>query len=361
MGEILGRVRLVAAIMTTVLTSWSALPACCPAPPPGTYAVNADQTVVILWDATKRTQHFIRQASFKSDAADFGFIIPSPSVPELAESGNDAFELLRQFTKAEVEYRRKAEYLNCGCSASKSAMSVAAGAQVLLEKRVAGFDAVVLAADKTDDLTTWLKDHDYAYSPAVAAWAEPYVKKGWKFTALKVAKHETDAKQKKVDAAALRMSFATDEPLFPYREPDYGTTVDSSARRTLRIYFLAEARYAGNLTPTDAWSGRTVWSDVLSDGQSTALLKSLQLPAEQLTTGPAATKWRLTEFEDSWAYRIAPADVTFVAAQDQAIVHRPKIIVETADASWLPSDATVYAMIALILWPRLRRGRRQAA
>ena len=65
--------------------------ACCPAPPRGKPVVNADQTVIILWDAANKMQHFIRQASFKSDADDFGFLVPSPSEPELDESGNEAF------------------------------------------------------------------------------------------------------------------------------------------------------------------------------------------------------------------------------------------------------------------------------
>ena len=52
--------------------------ACCPAPPSGKPVVNADQTVLIIWDAAAKTQHFIRQASFTSQADDFGFIVPSP-------------------------------------------------------------------------------------------------------------------------------------------------------------------------------------------------------------------------------------------------------------------------------------------
>ena len=76
---------------------------CCPAPPSGKPVVNADQTVIIIWDAAAKTQHFIRKASFKSDADDFGFIIPSPSQPELAESDNGAFSLLQKLTEPETK------------------------------------------------------------------------------------------------------------------------------------------------------------------------------------------------------------------------------------------------------------------
>src|SRR5437870_10698415 len=92
------------AVAALIPLRWAAtLPACCPAPPSGKPVVNADQTVVILWDAATKTEHFIRRASFKSDADDFGFLIPSPTRPDLNESGNDAFPYLEKLTEPEVQ------------------------------------------------------------------------------------------------------------------------------------------------------------------------------------------------------------------------------------------------------------------
>src|SRR5262245_59879297 len=103
------------AVVMAVLLSGTRMPACCPAPPPGKPVVNADQTVIILWDAASRTQHFIRKASFQSEADDFGFIVPSPSQPELEESGSDAFPYLQKLTEPEV--RRRLRPPSFGCSA----------------------------------------------------------------------------------------------------------------------------------------------------------------------------------------------------------------------------------------------------
>src|SRR5438132_5723019 len=93
------------------------LPACCPAPPSGKPVVNADQTVILIWDAVAKTQHFIRQASFKSEADDFGFIVPSPTEPELSESGNDAFAYLGKLTEPEIETRSRPVNVGCSCAA----------------------------------------------------------------------------------------------------------------------------------------------------------------------------------------------------------------------------------------------------
>lgn len=40
------------------------------------------------------------------------------------------------------------------------------------EKTVAGFDAVVLAADSGKELVDWLRRRDYAFTPEAAAWAQ---------------------------------------------------------------------------------------------------------------------------------------------------------------------------------------------
>lgn len=235
-------------------------PACCPAPPSGKPVVNADQTVLIIWDAAAKTQHFIRQASFKSAADDFGFLVPTPSQPELAESGNEAFPFLGKLTEPEVQkVPRPSGGMGCGCS--KSAAPGAAAlkdVRVLDEKLVAGFRAVVLEATSADALVRWLKEHGYAFSPAVEAWARPYVAGGWKITALRVAKDKDGPPTETVAASSLRLSFQTDRPLFPYREPDYQgqTAALGASHRLLRIYFIADARYQGELTREVPWMGQ---------------------------------------------------------------------------------------------------------
>lgn len=333
--------------------------ACCPAPPSGKPVVNADQTVLIIWDAATKTEHFIRQASFKSAADDFGFLVPTPTQPELAESGNEAFPLLRKLTEPDVQkVPRPNGGMGCGCSKSTVAVGVARDeVRILEEKLVAGFQAVVLEATSADALVQWLKEHGYAFSPAVEAWARPYVEGGWKITALRVAKEKEGPPSQTVAASSLRLSFKTDRPLFPYREPDdQGQTAALGAsHRLLRIYFVSDARYQGELTREVPWTGQVAWANQLSAADRSKILDMLKLPD---TTGPAP--WWLTEFEDHWPYKVAPADLYFARATDQVPVKRQPIV-EYVRAGW-PTDVTVYAMAAVMvvppLWRRARgRGR----
>jgi hypothetical protein len=220
---------------------------------------------------------------------------------------------------------------------------------VLAEKDVAGFRAVVLETKSATALVDWLSRNGYAYSPEIASWAKPYVENGWKITALKVARAK-DAADKTVSAAALRMSFKTDQPLFPYREPDFKNAPEtlSSSRRLLRIYFISDARYDGELTREVAWTGRVAWANKLTAKQRARTLELLKLPEK---TGPE--NWFMTEFEDNWPYRVAPGDVTFSRSANQETIKRSPII-RYVSAPW-PGDVMSYALAAVVVLPSLLR------
>lgn len=323
-------------------------PACCAVSRAVDQVVNADQTVIIWWDAEKKTQHFIRQASFKSDAdEDIGFIVPSPNEPELEEAGDAAFERLRWITAAKAPSRG----FCIGCRASGESSPQVASVEVLQSKRVAGFDAVVLKATAADALVSWLAENEFAYSDSVAAWAKPYVARGWAFTALKVAKGEDPAVR---SAAALRISFQADAPLFPYREPESAAAAKALGvkDRLLRIYFISDQAYEGHFENGASWSGKKVYSDVLDGNEANELLRLLNIgtPKERADRRLAGERFLwLTEFEDHWPYTAAPGDVIFSPAKDQSR------LIRTASASVDPLWFVVIGGgTAFLAWRRIR-------
>jgi hypothetical protein len=320
--------------------------------------VNADQSVILIWDPATRTEHFIRKATFKSAGDELGFIVPTPTQPVLAESSDEVFDYLRKLTAPEIKHQLRLPSVGIGCGMVSAPPPTLSSVQVLEEKEVAGYKAAVLQAGVAGDLVTWLRDNGYAYSPAMEAWARPYIDRGWKFTALKLAKSEQGKKDQTLTAGTLRITFQTDEPLFPYREPDsaaYATSLGAS-RRLLRIYFLAEARYEGRLrVPKSPWTGNAVWANKLKPAER---LKTLELLKLLPITGPAT--WWLTEFEDNWPYAQAPSDLFFSRAASQRTLQRDPIVVQ-ATSPW-PGDATLFALAAVVVGPPLlRRIRRRTA
>ncbi len=286
--------------------------ACCAVSAAGVPAINGDQDVIIIWDRERQTEHFIRQASFLAEGDSVGFIVPSPSRPQLEEAGNQAFPYLAEITAPKQPARFE---VPLGCSADTGmTYSAEVGVRVIEEKTVAGYDAVVLTADSGHALVAWLRNHDYAFTPEVAAWAQPYVEQGWYMTAMKIAKNRADRSSEDLAASALRITFQTDRPLFPYREPDSRREAAQlkAPDRLLRIYFIAESRYEGLFPSAQPWSGETKWSRPLASDQRAELLRNLNLPP---STGPA--KFWLTKFEDHWPYGQAPGDVYFSKSANQ--------------------------------------------
>ena len=126
----------------------------------------------------------------------------------------------------------------------------------------------------------------------------------------------------------------------------------------MRIYFLAEARYEGELTKDTPWTGKVAWANKLSAADRARTLALLKLPAD---TGPAT--WWLTEFEDNWPYETAAGDVYFSPAPDNDAVARPPVTQFVASS--IPDDIMACAIVPTLLMPclirRLRRKRPEAS
>lgn len=320
--------------------------ACAPAPRSGEEVRVAEESAIILWDAASKTQHFIRRASFETKAKDFGFLVPTPTVPKLAEADNAAFDHLARLTAPPV--RQLSPEAKSEAPKAAAAAPAAPAVTVIATAKVAGYDAAVLEANDANALDRWLKQHGYASSPELVEWYKPYIAKKWKITAFKIAKG--DGSGAKIDAEAVRMSFQTDQPFFPYREPAGAKSGDT---RMLRIFLVADARYAGAIGAAGAWPGRPVWSNKIAGDERAELLKLLKLP-----DGTAANATRLTEFEDDSSPRPGTDDLFLAPAADQSALEKSPVYVRRSKGiSGGMLILLAAAAIALLVWlvRRLRR------
>ena len=309
--------------------------ACAPVPGEGRFVHIATEEAIIIWDEAAKREHFIRRASFDTDAKDFGFLVPTPSKPELGESDDAAFDVLGTITAMRGPQPKAA--------LAEAPRAAPAAVTVLEQKRVAGLDAVVLEASDASALDGWLKQHGYPSSPALVEWYAPYIAGKWKITAFKIA-----ADSPKVSSAAVRMSFQTEKPFFPYREP---AAQRSQKERLLRVYLVADGRFNGVIGEKTEWFGRPVWSNQIETGQLAELLKRAKLPAFAGGGG----RW-LTEFEDRSSPRAAADELYFVRAQDQGTMERmPQVVYGGASGILALVGAllaVIVAALAVYVWRR---------
>src|SRR5262249_1314568 len=145
---------------------------------------------------------FIRRATFQSTGYDFGFLVPTPSRPELAAAEDDLFKELAKITEPKTEYRT-VNGVNLGCGGGAGTprprgerVGPGGGVVVLERKRVGDFDAVVLGfhpdakndpAAGAAELDAWLIQNGYVFTPSLRGWVEPYIRNNWVVTAFKIA------------------------------------------------------------------------------------------------------------------------------------------------------------------------------
>src|SRR5579872_2447922 len=92
------RTKALVALLAAPSVAW----ACCVAPRQGDVVQIADQSILVAWNAKTKVEHFVRRARFDGQATkDFGFLVPTPSKPELAESPDAVFDRLLDLTKPE--------------------------------------------------------------------------------------------------------------------------------------------------------------------------------------------------------------------------------------------------------------------
>jgi hypothetical protein len=345
---------------------------------PGTRVDTTEESALIVWDDKAKVEHFVRRANFRSTGYDFGFLVPTPNRPDLDVANDDLFAELATITAPKVEYQelvvKVEKRFSFSCAKQEAfafvgaAQKPAGGVAVLEQKRVGDYDATVLAFRRDDgdspdrggkELAEWLAKHGYESPPAIDTWLQKYINDGWCITAFKIASTEPQpgaasapeggtSPDPKVDpkpaprprdlrAKPIRMSFKTDRPFYPYREPETEQAKSAAEARLLRVFFAAPVRYAGKLGGTKPWPGETVWAGPVDAPHWTSLYQKSALTdpptkdSKPTVAMPVATDgYWLTEFEDRSSPRPGTDEVYFEPAADQLQVARPPNVIHSA-------------------------------
>lgn len=332
---------------------------CAVLPPKDGTTTISSESALIIYDAATKTEHFIRTASFQSTSAEFGFMVPTPTKPDLALARPEVFGELTDITKRRTVVQKRAKELDFGCgllpmAASKFDAVGAAlpdGAQrsvkVVEQKRVGDYEAVVLQASEPKTLRDWLTENGYDSRPALDPWFEAYTKGGWYITAFKIAADSPAAggNTLALTSSAVRISFPTERPFYPYREPADMQAVKGS--RQLRLFVLSDERVSATIGDGDgakAWQAKTEWSNKVPAERMAAVADKGRLPASVGTR-----EWHLTEFTDPSSPRPGTDELYLSKAADQSPVERPPNIVWEEYDPWPWVFGSVAAVVAFLV------------
>ncbi len=274
-----------------------------------------DEAALIVWDKETQSEHFIRNANFQTSSAEFGFMVPTPSVPTSHESGGRVVSELMDRTAARIEYRPRYEnefrlfkpgtgldfILNVlpgsAIPLDSTAPMSAGPVEVVGEFNVAGYDATILKASDASELLKWLEERHYAARPELLEWLQIYTQQCWYLTACRISRSPNGTP---AVAKPVRITFNTDRPFYPYREPaDARAVTTKAAGRTLRLFVLANERMDAFLGDSTSQPAKTVWANRLQDHDQQFLTRILLGEQQWEDNVVTSSTMYLTEFEDT--------------------------------------------------------------
>ena len=264
------RTRALAVLLSSSVLS-SSVWACSGVGPPGKPVVFGDQTNIVIWDEAHHTEHFIRNANFRSGADNFGFIAPTPGKPDLHEASNKAF-----YTLASLAPVYPSALAGGGFGgADYAAKSRSSEVRVIQEADVAGFHATTLFSRSAQAINDWMNENGYVSTPEVEKWAERYCSRGWYLTAFKVI----DKTKLAASTGTVRMTFKTNKPFNPFYVPSSNILV--TKKGTLRVYFVAVGNYDAKICTRETWQ-TPQWTAQIPEATSALLAKQIKIPAEDI-------------------------------------------------------------------------------
>lgn len=333
---------------------------------------TTDESALIVWNSKSHAEQFVRRATFETKAKNFGFVVPTPSRPTLGAADDALFESLQRELepKTVVKTQRGTDWtplfaaIPKGLGGSNSdngqgetpttsvSTNAASGAtkavEVVEQKRVGSYNAVVLRANDSKTLNQWLKEHRYPVSPNTRDWLAPYVRRGFFLTVFQIA---SDKQSQNAQAQAVRLSFQTDAPFFPYRESKRAQKVGGG--RSLRVFFVGDERVGARIEDgrkTQSWAAPTTYS---------APLDGTELSANQMDV--PAGRLRLTAFEDDSSPRPGWGDLHFFPVKQQSEITPPPHIIDKDERHWIPADVLSLGASMLVWFVSRRRKKEMAA
>jgi hypothetical protein len=339
---------LLVCLLSAALVSFASLPpanGCAVARKKDDTVRIASEQALIIWDEKTKTEHFIRRANFDTTALYIGFLVPTPTQPKVADAPDSTFAMLGDWSKpetrteVEVRYHSLFDVMAPATKGERNAeMAKAAGGVDVIERsKVGSGEYAILWAKKgaSDKVMEWLQKNSFEIRPELKDWLTWYVDHEWYLT---VFKFERGARPGTgLSPESVRISFKAERPFYPYREPEdarkpaneeqqMGERRFGGEQRALRVFFVANGRYKGNLGKDGAWPGKAEHAKPLTEEQLPKLTKGIASKKKDVEQASVPEGAWLTVFDDLSSPRPGTDEVYFSKDDNQTELGRPPII-----------------------------------
>jgi hypothetical protein len=180
-------------------------------PPPDYWMYETDQKAVIFHE--KNLETLVLSVTFRGNASDFSWVVPTPTKPEVEKSTDELFTALEELTQPGIGYPVP---LYEGTKMAPAGR----GVEVIETKKVEYYDIAILSADDPEALTKWLNENGYQFPNEANYLLDDYIKEKWYFTAVKISAEglrvaETELREG--HAVPLKFTFVTSKIVYPLK------------------------------------------------------------------------------------------------------------------------------------------------
>ncbi len=246
------------------------------------------ETIVFVLNEGRVEAHIQVQYDADANAERFAWLIPVMAEPDFAVGSQQLFINLQNSTVPSYGYAN--QFPSCGgggggggggwdddggCSAGGTGGNAdgdapedggaagddggttGGGVDVVQRDSVGAFDIVVLQADDTDELMTWLADNEYYQDPAAAPILDEYIAEGAMFAAVRL-NNGADVGE----IHPITLSYDGDQPCVPLRL----TRIAAQPDMDIRVFLLGERRaYPTNYRHVSINPVKLDWIDLGGD------------------------------------------------------------------------------------------------
>jgi hypothetical protein len=125
----------------------------------------------------------------------------------------------------------------------------------------------------------------------------------------------------------VRITFNTDRPFYPYREPADARAVSTEGSgRTLKLFVLTNERMDAFLGESISQPAKTVWANRLPDTDQQFMNRILHGEQQSDENVATSSTMYLTEFEDTSSPRPGTDELYLKPSTDQSTLERPPVI-----------------------------------
>jgi hypothetical protein len=286
----------------------------------------AREKVLLIHDAEAKRQHFIREVAFVRAREPFGFVVPTPTRPEVAAVKSTPFTKLRTFFPFDLRDGQASTGRSIGSSPR------GAGVEVLEVAKVGSFTAFVLAATDADALGRWLAKNQLTRDEAGDAWLAHYVDMGFYYVAMRYdpPRKSSPGSSREVVAETMRISFATPIPYYPYLEPtrELADQPDDEPR-VLELWYVGAEPVVPVALREGEGEGENAWVQPLRRGNVSADARArleVTLAPELADLLPASGSLWVQTYQDRKRDRRGFGDVLFAFERGRELT--PELIAE---------------------------------